>query len=74
MDTPNQSQTKCPKCGNTYFELIEDYPTSSNYKFWYMRCSSCKTFLQAMPFLSTNSKIIKLQEDIDKIKIKLGVY
>ena len=60
METPNHSWTKCPKCEKMQFELIEDFPTNSQRKMWYMRCSSCKTFLQALPYHDTNHLIGKI--------------
>ena len=76
MSIPNQSYTKCPKCGHSNFELVEDYPTNSNFKMWYMRCATitCHTFLQAMPYLDTNKQIDKLQVEVNKIKTKVGAF
>jgi|GEM_PF-2250600 len=74
MDIPNKSWTKCPKCERKQFELVEDYPTGSRYKFWYMRCSSCKTFLQALPYFSESGKLEEIAEDIKKIKSAMNIY
>jgi hypothetical protein len=74
MAIANHSGTKCPKCDNSNFELVEDFPYKAAFKMYYIRCSSCQTFLQALPFHDTNALIDKLQADIDKIKQKLGVY
>lgn len=60
MNIENSSGTKCPKCENKQFELIEDYPTNSEYKMFYMRCSSCKTFLQALPYEDTNDMLDRI--------------
>lgn len=70
----NSSGTKCPKCENKSFELVQDFPSSAAFKMQYIRCSSCKTFLQALPFLHTNALIETLQADIDKLKKKMGIY
>ena len=71
---PNHSGTKCPKCDKTNFEFVEDFPTKSQFKMYYMRCTSCKIFLQSLPFHNTNTLIEKLQEDISKIKTVLKIY
>ena len=52
MNPINYSGTKCPNCSKTEFELVEDTPSNSNgaeaiYKYYYLRCLSCKTFLAA---------------------------
>jgi predicted nucleic-acid-binding Zn-ribbon protein len=73
MSYPNSSGTKCPKCEWTSFELLEDTPTGTNFVQIYMRCSKCKTFLQALPYAQTNVLIDTLQKDINKIKNKLAI-
>lgn len=50
----NYSGSKCPECKKTFFELVEDAPTNSNYKYQYLRCSSCKTLITVLPFHNTN--------------------
>jgi DNA polymerase III alpha subunit (gram-positive type) len=72
--TPNQSQTKCPKCEKSSFELVEDYPTGSAWKMMYIRCSTCKTFLQALYMDNVTIQVANLQNDIKIIKEKLGIY
>lgn len=74
MDIPNTSGTKCPKCGETHFELVKDFPSKGAFWMYYMRCSECKTFLQALPVYDTNGLLGTIQEDINKIKKKIGVY
>lgn len=71
MHIANHSGTKCPKCEKSNFELVEDFPTHSNFKHYYMRCSFCKTFLAAFPFLETNVLVDNLHNDVKKIKSKL---
>lgn len=73
MALSNSSGTKCPKCGEADFELVEDFPVHATYNFYYIRCRQCQTFLQAIPFFDTNSKIDTLQEDINDIKSNLGL-
>ena len=73
MAFSNSSGTKCPKCEMMDFELVEDFPANATYKFYYIRCRACQTFLQAIPFIDINDKIDFLQEDINGIKSKLGL-
>ncbi len=73
MNLANTSGTKCPKCEKSGFELVEDFPYGSAWKHMYIRCSNCKTFLQALPFSNTNVLVERLQEDIKKIKAKIGI-
>lgn len=65
MNYPNTSGTKCPKCENSNFEIVEDYPSESSFKYYYIRCSSCKTFLQALPFFNTNETLEKIMKHLN---------
>lgn len=72
MQINNYSGTKCPKCGITSFEVVEDKPTKSNFKFNYIRCSSCKTFLSALEHYNIGNTLnrlaIALKINLDEIK------
>lgn len=65
MLTNNYSFSKCPKCEKSFFELIEDTPTNSNFKFMYLRCSSCKTIITAVDYLHTGTLIKKLAKGLN---------
>lgn len=69
MVSTNYSRTKCPKCEAMRFELVEDTPDKSNFKLFYLRCSSCKTFLASLDYYS-NSLII---DDLEKVKKALKI-
>lgn len=71
---PNYSGTKCPKCDKNNFELVEDYPAGSAWKMMYIRCAYCKIFLQALYMDNITIQVANLQNDIKKIKEKLGIY
>jgi len=53
----NTSSTKCPKCGHTNFELIKDAPANCKFYQMYIRCSSCKSFLDSIPYEDINTKL-----------------
>ena len=53
----NHSHSKCPKCENTRFEMVEDTPNNSNFKMYYIRCISCKTIVGTHDYDSTESII-----------------
>ncbi len=73
MVKTNYSGTKCPKCEKSIFDLVEDSPNNSNYKYFYLRCSSCKTFLHAFEFLPFAQQIELMNKDLKKIKSHLGI-
>ncbi len=66
---PNTSNTKCPKCESVQFELVEDIPSAangahSNYKYYYLRCSKCKTFLSAFDYIAVSGVINQIAKKI----------
>lgn len=73
MIPTNYSMTKCSHCEKIGFELVEDTPVNSNWKYMYLRCQHCKTFLAILPWNNTNILIDNIQTDIFKIKKKLGI-
>jgi hypothetical protein len=64
----NYSHTKCPKCESTSFEMVEDAPNNAKYKFYYIRCSSCSTFLHACDFFNNNALLEELKVEVKSIK------
>ena len=62
----NYSGTKCPHCQKNKFETVEDTPNHSNYKYTYLRCADCKTFLTAFDFMP-------IGDLIGKIAVKNGI-
>lgn len=71
----NYSGTKCPHCEKVGFELVEDAPYKSKFKFYYIRCMSCHTFLGVVEYMhigtSLGSVLGKLDEIFTKVK-RLG--
>ena len=60
----NYSHSKCPKCDKTFFEVIEETPTNSNWKMFFIRCSSCKVVVGTSEFLNLGNQILKIQEKL----------
>lgn len=71
--TANNSGTKCPKCDSTNFELVKDFPTNASWVMQYIRCSVCKSFLQALYVDNVSLQVKNLHEDVRKIKVKIGI-
>ncbi len=64
MDKPS----KCPKCENTKFEVVNETPVNSNYELIFVRCTSCHSVVGTIDFYNIGSLIKKLA---DKLKIDL---
>ncbi len=59
--------SKCPKCGNTSFEMKEHTPDKSNYKLEFVQCSSCGTVVGVMDYFNIGTRINEVDEKIDKL-------
>lgn len=60
------ANSTCVKCGSTSFEIMENSPSGSNFKFMFVQCSSCGGVVGVMDYYN----IGKLLEILGK---KLGV-
>jgi hypothetical protein len=64
MSGYGKSGTKCPKCENTTFEMVIDTPKGCLYKMNYIRCISCKTFLQATDYYDVNDTLNEIKKHL----------
>jgi hypothetical protein len=60
----NYSNSKCPKCEKTFFEVVEDTPLNSNWKMFYVRCNSCKTVIGITEYFNLGSLIKKIMNKL----------
>ncbi len=56
----NYSNSKCPKCESTNFEVVEDTPENSNWKMFFLRCSSCKTLISTHEYMNIGYMVNKM--------------
>ena len=59
--------SKCPKCGNTAFEIAENTPSGSKFKVDFVQCKSCGTPITAIDFYNTGSLLLEQREHINAI-------
>jgi hypothetical protein len=64
MSGHSESGTKCPKCENTTFEMVSDYPKNSKHKMYYIRCCSCRTFLHATDYYDVNRTLNEIKKHL----------
>ncbi len=69
----NYSGTKCPKCESINFEMVDDLPKDSQYKYSYLRCVSCKTFLAGFDFAPVGAAVADIYKYVREIKRHLGL-
>ena len=61
----NYSGSRCPKCENRNFEVVEETPTNSNFKLEFVRCSSCKTVVGVVEFFNNGHLLHKLAKALN---------
>lgn len=50
----------CIKCGSTSFEIKENSPNQSNFKFMFIQCSSCGGVVGVTDYYNTGNIVIKI--------------
>jgi hypothetical protein len=60
--------SKCVKCGNTEFEVVNETPVNSNYELIFVRCTKCLTVAGVIDYYNVGTLIKKLAK---KLKVNL---
>lgn len=47
----------CPKCESTIFEIRENSPRNSNFKFIFVQCASCGAVVGAMDYFNIGTML-----------------
>jgi predicted nucleic-acid-binding Zn-ribbon protein len=63
------NHSKCPKCEQTEFEVVNEIPVNSNYELIFVRCKHCLTVVGVLDYYNVGSLINKLA---NKLKIDLN--
>ena len=69
----NRSNTKCPHCQSTTFEVVNDEPIGIDYELRYLRCKVCNTFLDVVYIDTTALLVRKIAEHL-KINLDDKVF
>jgi uncharacterized Zn finger protein len=62
--------SKCPKCEQSAFEVVNELPVNSNYELIFVRCAHCHTVVGTIDYYNIGALIkklaLKLKIDLDK--------
>lgn len=65
-----ENSSKCPKCENSAFEVVNELPVNSNYELIFVRCVNCRTVVGVIDYYNVGTLIkklaLKLKIDLDK--------
>lgn len=58
----------CPKCSSHSFETVEATPSKSNFKLFFVQCSSCGCVVGVLDYYNIGTKLKELEKDISSLK------
>lgn len=61
------ARSTCPKCDSHNFELVENCPSESNFKFMFVQCVSCGAVVGVMDYYNIGAKLKTIEAKIDKL-------
>jgi hypothetical protein len=59
------SKSICPHCQHSGFEMATESPKQSNWKYSFIRCSSCGTVVGVTEFFNIGTLIHKMAKKLD---------
>jgi transcription initiation factor IIE alpha subunit len=62
----------CQKCNNHSFELMEQTPLRSNYKLYFVQCSSCGAVVGVRGYYDSGTLVTQQKREIDEIREHLN--
>jgi uncharacterized Zn finger protein len=63
--------SRCSKCGNESFEMVEVEPKNWRFKVMFVQCTSCGSVVGTMDHFNLSTLILELKEKIDNVESKL---
>lgn len=57
--------SRCMKCGNGFFEVVEKEPSGSNFIVMFVQCSSCGNPIGVMDYFNIGSIVNKLEQRLE---------
>lgn len=54
----------CLKCGGHSFELVENSPIRSNFKFLFVQCTGCGGVVGVLDYFNVGSKVVGIEQTL----------
>ncbi len=61
----------CPKCDNTSFKMVENSPSGSKFKVYFVECSKCGAVVGVMDFWNVGSTVKQAEKKLEEMDAKL---
>lgn len=63
--------SKCAKCNSFSFEIVEQSPRNSKYKFFFVQCSVCGSPIGVLEYFNSGAKIEIVENKIQSLERKI---
>lgn len=63
--------SRCPKCDNESFEMVEVEPGNWRFKIMFVQCAACGAVVGTMDYFNLSTLILELKDKLDNIELKL---
>ena len=60
--------SKCPSCDHRMFEMVENEPYKSNFKYMFIQCSKCGSVVGLTEYFNVGKLVKDQQNSIDSLK------
>ena len=64
--------SNCAKCNGTFFKVVTQEPSGSNFKLNFVQCSSCNTTVGVLDFFNTGSQLEDQKKQIANISSRIS--
>jgi hypothetical protein len=63
--------SKCPHCKKNLFEIVEQVPSGSRFKMYFVQCSSCGAPIASVDYFPVGQLVTDQEDSIRKLSHKL---
>ena len=63
--------SKCATCNSLSFEMVEQSPKNSKYKFFFVQCSICGSPVGVLEYFNSGAKIEIVEKKIQSLESKI---
>jgi hypothetical protein len=67
------SKSKCAKCENTTFEMVENTPEGSKFQVTFIQCAQCGTVIGVQPYENIPALLHFMKDMLVEMMQKLGL-
>ena len=66
--------SKCVKCDNTSFEMVENAPSGSRFKVMFIQCNRCGCVIGVTDYNNTSSELADITKKLNEFSTKMNQH